>query len=371
MIPGLLFPLVLYNLRSNKRFLASCGILLAASVFWSPFVALGLLPLMVALLVDNGPRPFMRWQNIVPVLPVLLLIVAYLSFGSIEYPSGWVWDRYGWEGIVFAPEFVGLLMLFVYAALAVLIHPDLRRDSFFVACCLAILILPWYSFGLHDEYPKYTAFVPLLILCLFCSRCVLGEWRALVRLRQRVSLLALALLLIVGLGNPLAALLRVNPMDVLANVRFENLDSQLTSVLDATRSQYHDQYAMIEVPEWYQLLLRNPEVPILERGELIIEADYTVYLSGKQLIYVQESCAEAESDTRFFLFVRPVDSALIAGNEHDNRDFLFEWNGSRIGGMCVATRSLPNYEVESFTTGQYIGKSAPTGEMWIATYHMR
>ena len=370
-LPGMLYPLLLLTLRRNGRFLAICGLVLASSLFWSPIVAIGLLPLVLVLLVENGYRPFLKWQNTLIALPLLLLIVAYLSFGSTAIPHGWVWEGADWESVVAAPEFTNLLTLLLYAALVVLIQPALRRDLFFIACCASIILLPWYSFGLLNEYPRYTAFVPLLLLCFYCTRSVLVDWSPL-RLRwQKASLLMLVLVLVIGLGNPLMTILQVNLENISLDNRYENLGSDFTSVLEVTEPRYHDQYATLKVPDWYDLLLRKPGAVTLERGELIIESYYDVFLSGRQLIYVRDPCTEAETDTRFILFIHPVDKSLIAGQEHDSKDFFFARHGTRIGGVCIATRILPEYEIDFLITGQYEGTYAPTGDRWTATYHVK
>ena len=76
------------------------------------------------------------------------------------------------------------------------------------------------------------------------------------------------------------------------------------------------------------------------------------------------------NDSRFILHVIPVDKTIIEGNEHDNKDFYFDWFGMRVADTCLVVRDLPSYEIASFSTGQYIGGHNPSGHKWIATYHM-
>ena len=54
------------------------GLVLAAAPFWSVFVAIGLLPFVAVLLLQNGIRPFLRWQNLVLALPLAGLLTIYL-----------------------------------------------------------------------------------------------------------------------------------------------------------------------------------------------------------------------------------------------------------------------------------------------------
>ena len=73
-------------------FSPSAGSWSARSVFWSPFVAVSLLPMVAVLLKENGIRPFLRWQNLLLSLPLVVLI------GSL--PSGYppALERYGGTG---------------------------------------------------------------------------------------------------------------------------------------------------------------------------------------------------------------------------------------------------------------------------------
>ena len=154
-------------------------------------------------------------------------------------------------------------------------------------------------------------------------------------------------------------------------LKYENLGADLATVLNATGAQYHDQYATYAVPDWFRRLLRGAGAEPLDRGELIIESEYDLYLNGKELIYVRTPCSEEETDTRFILFVYPVNAALLEGREHDNQDFWFFWHGKRIGGVCIATQMLPDYEIDHFRTGQYIGTYVPTGALWVVDYHFK
>ena len=67
-IAGALLTLLLVQLRRHAQFLGISGIVVAASLFWSPLVAVGLLPLVMVLVIENGVRPFLRWQNVLAAL---------------------------------------------------------------------------------------------------------------------------------------------------------------------------------------------------------------------------------------------------------------------------------------------------------------
>ena len=86
-IAGALYALLLVQLRQHRRFLAVSGVVVGVSLFWSPFVAVGLLPLVAVLLKENGVRPFLRWQNLLLGLPLAVLVVTYLASGYWGYPA--------------------------------------------------------------------------------------------------------------------------------------------------------------------------------------------------------------------------------------------------------------------------------------------
>ena len=86
-----LYTLLCLHLRRQPRFLAVLGVLLAAAPFWSAFVAVGLLPLLAAVLWMNGVRPFLRWPNLCLAGPLFGVVVLYLTSGAMDFPQGWLW----------------------------------------------------------------------------------------------------------------------------------------------------------------------------------------------------------------------------------------------------------------------------------------
>ena len=96
-----------------------------------------------------------------------------------------------------------------------------------------------------------------------------------------------------------------------------------------------------------------------------LRSEFDVFVLDRLLVYVEHGtpwtrtstrCDEAGGAKRFFVHVVPVDSSVLPPSRHlANLNFRFERNGYRTGdGRCVATRSLPGYEIDYITTGQYI-----------------
>ena len=129
------------------------------------------------------------------------------------------------------------------------------------------------------------------------------------------------------------------------------------------------QYIQMEVDEevtFIPVWTRNvylPSASLLDEGidrimasRPVISSEYDVYLDDSRIIYIKKSCTEEENS--FLLHVNPVriDDLPQQRREHgfDNLDFSFAEYGRVGNGMCVAVRYLPDYDIASLTTGQYI-----------------
>ena len=94
--------------------------------------------------------------------------------------------------------------------------------------------------------------------------------------------------------------------------------------------------------------------------------EFQVSLSndGKELRYVRENCAPADTDPWFFLHLIPRDLADLPprsrGQGLENRDFVFWEAGGRFEGQrCVAQIRLQDYPIAALRTGQHIPGQAP------------
>ena len=108
-------------------------------------------------------------------------------------------------------------------------------------------------------------------------------------------------------------------------------------------------------------LIRIDET-IAQAGKPIIRSDFNVYLHGNTLIYVKDTCGNADTDAPFFLALFPVDeSDLPVGFRQrgfQNLDFDFQKNGIRQGDdRCIAIALLPDYDIARISTGQYIRRA--------------
>ena len=109
---------------------------------------------------------------------------------------------------------------------------------------------------------------------------------------------------------------------------------------------------------------------IAASGEPAARAGFDLYLDRDRnaLSYLKTPCGENDARGRFFLSVHPTDVRDLPPDRreigHDSLNFTFAPPaGAIFDGKCMATRQLPNYDIERIETGQWI----PGGErVWDA-----
>ena len=83
---------------------------------------------------------------------------------------------------------------------------------------------------------------------------------------------------------------------------------------------------------------------------------FDLYIQDKQLTYIRETCAAADTAARFFLHITPRDPADLPGEPpaagYANRDFAFGRYGGHFDGKCLAVVPLPDYPIAEIRTGQ-------------------
>ena len=99
-------------------------------------------------------------------------------------------------------------------------------------------------------------------------------------------------------------------------------------------------------------------------SEPLARGAFDLYRLDGDIVYVKESCEQADTEARFFLHVVPkrVSDLPEARRESgfDNLDFAFFLNGAWFDGRCAARVPLTPYPIASVRTGQFSG----TGEVW-------
>ena len=368
-IAGTLYAFLLLQLRRHARFLAVSGVVVGASVFWSPFVAIGLLPFAAVLLTENGIRPFLRWQNVIFAPALVAILAAYLSAGTGDIPHFWLWELFDWRIVVRMLPVLFLTEFLLLALLLSLLRYQLWRDRLFVASLAVLLLLPLYYFGLHNDLVMRGLIPALAMLCYFCAKTLLGRQHEVAcegRNHRRIILKGLVLAVLgIGALGPSLNLLEANNNRNFAVSRYAQFG------LDHTTSQsvgepIAGQYLVDRVPSWYRTLLRDSDGdPGLAKSELIISSIFDVYLlNDRILVYTKTPCTHDEMEARFILSLFPLEER---GNVQETLDFQFNQGaGFTVGETCVTSRPLPNYEVGRIRAGQY--KLDHRGHSWLGNY---
>ena len=94
---------------------------------------------------------------------------------------------------------------------------------------------------------------------------------------------------------------------------------------------------------------------------------FDLHLQDNRLIYLRESCADADTAAGFFLHIIPEDVADLPVDRQaagfDNLDFAFARWGGHFDGKCLAAIHLPEYPIKEMRTGQF---QTGQGEVWAA-----
>ncbi len=109
-------------------------------------------------------------------------------------------------------------------------------------------------------------------------------------------------------------------------------------------------------------------------GEPVIRSDWDVYLSENRLTYVKEPCAPADTEAWFFLALYPVDVNDLPDDSKqygfDNLDFHFDRRGVIFDGRCIAAAALPEYDIASIGTGQYVPVEGGYNHLWEGEFRL-
>ena len=352
-----LYALLCLHLCRQPRFLAVLGVLLAAAPFWSAFVAVGLLPLLAAVLWMNGVRPFLRWPNLCLAGPLFGVVVLYLTSGAMDFPHGWMWQRegYDWPRPMRRLPLFYLTEFLLLAVLLAAVRPALRREPFFIAAVATLLLLPLYWYGSVNELLYRGSLPALFVLGWLCAGAVARGGGALVRrggLRRRAAFAGLVLVLGLGALNPAAHL--VWSFQDYGPFRYEHAGD--TTLVDLPPEMRRQRIAR-DPPGLLRRLLREP-APFPERripDEPVIQSGLDMYLDHGTLIYVKDRCTPEDAEGFIFAKVAPVSPEDLPADRRRQGfryDQLYRTGLERFGDRCLAGKSLPTYPVDHVVTGQ-------------------
>ena len=107
---------------------------------------------------------------------------------------------------------------------------------------------------------------------------------------------------------------------------------------------------------------------IAQADEQVARAGWSVYRTGRKLIYHKKPCVPADVQAKLVLHVIPTAPGVlsISRQQHgyDSLGFYFDQRGFRLDDQCIAIAHLPAYAISRIHVGQWI--SAENRTVWEA-----
>ena len=109
-------------------------------------------------------------------------------------------------------------------------------------------------------------------------------------------------------------------------------------------------------------------------GQPVARSDWNVHLYTNGLTYTKEPCSADDTEKRFFLHVFPEHQNVLMSDRQsrgfDDLSFDFHERGELFNGKCMVSVDLPEYNIESIRTGQFIkGIDSEDVQVWSAYYN--
>ena len=121
-------------------------------------------------------------------------------------------------------------------------------------------------------------------------------------------------------------------------------------------------------------LYREHYLSVVSDNEPVFQSEWNGYLDESTLTYIKSPCDKSDSSPRFFLHFVPTDPSdlprhrSLLGYTFDNYDFHFGQRGVMFENKCIVSVDLPNYDVASIRTGQWV--SGEQKILWEEDYNV-
>ena len=401
-----LVSLIIIQSRHHLRFASISCLVLAICIFWSPFSAIGLLPLAATAVIKQGIRPFLTWPNLLASPPLIGLISLYLFNNDLPKGFGWLWQSYA-DNIQMLIDITWLYLTAFILLVFVLwrMNRHIIKEPVFVASLAVLAVAPWLVYSpeavhgiIDDSIRVYSLTIrvvmpALVVLAYFTSRTLISRLPEIAHRSQRGFQLynyrnpphhtplstrlwpaLLVAILAIGALTPLFRFLgstNHNIFEYEQSYDKNAYEQTERTTLIKTPPTHGMRITMTTVPRLLQMFLKEPVRKGLSIGEPIIRSKYNIYLQNQDntLVYINRNCITgSEKNTRFFLHIYPTDSDYLpierqpAGFDIKENRWSFYSHGAE---QCVATFGLPGYEISHIITGQY---TSNLGIEWSVEY---
>lgn len=208
-LPGWLATSVIVDQVERKGGLANIGFVAALTGLWSPFVTLGLLPLVVVAAIRLKAKGLCSLLNLAIAPVILLPVAAFLQSTRFQEIHGYTcFKSYGLlGGSWFWLKFCLLEFLLVFILLGMLYLKNngpyivYQREWFVTwgwALMVPLTLLPFFHVGIFNDLAMRASIPALFLLWLLVIRT---EWLVILKAENRVCRLLVACLLI-GAAQP-------------------------------------------------------------------------------------------------------------------------------------------------------------------------
>lgn len=222
-IPAWIAAALFFRHWRNRAFPAFAPMMLAVLPLWSPFALIGIAPLMLlpaALAIRQCTWSQLRIPYLLPAVGVLIITSRYLTLDVSQIPSGWMLPQVGNPTTFIIIYTVFLAVEFLVLAIVLWrLQPNLPL----FAAAVILLLLPFWSFGLANDFVMRASIPALTILCITTLLCFDRE----IFKTNRIASIALVITLALGAETAIHEIIRALAVERWQpNIEYSILDIQ-------------------------------------------------------------------------------------------------------------------------------------------------
>ncbi len=201
-LTGLIMNLSLQQVSRRIMFFAA-----ALSGLWSPFITIGLIPIILASLYRSRIHEAISFQNLV-VAPLILVIIALFLASHIPQmiPHGAIWNLYDFYALW--PKYLLFLVLevFVFAIFCIPSLPQWRGRGtpLFILALVTLTVLPLYRVGANTDLMMRASIPSLFVLWVFLLGTLTSREGVGLNPQAKRGVLVLLLVASIGGGSEIA-----------------------------------------------------------------------------------------------------------------------------------------------------------------------
>jgi hypothetical protein len=169
-LAGMLGMLLLISADGRPAPPKAIGLLGAAVLFWSPLVAMGLLPFALVSAVRSWHEIFADVGNILCGVALIVPLAGYLLAGSAGIPHGFTFSAPGFS----IPLYVAFLSLEVGFYLVALRFHGWHHLRYPMLVMTVLVLLPLYRIGIYNDFTM-RACIPAVVLLAIAVAETLAE----------------------------------------------------------------------------------------------------------------------------------------------------------------------------------------------------